>query len=115
MPQVTREAAAKTRLLALLGAVLVYLIGTYHRFVWDIDYVCSQVHGQSFDPATSSGDAFFPISQRCNADYDLVPAFVNPTIVALTALAIVAAIVAWRTPPATPKPTDTPSGEVERK
>ncbi len=103
----------RTRWLAFVGAVLVYLIGTYHRFVWDIQHVCSQVHGTRFDPATRSGDVFFPISQRCNTDDDLVPAFVNPTTIALVILAIGATIVAWSTAPATPEPTDTASGEVE--
>lgn len=110
MPRVSHQAAARTRFLALLGVVLVYLIGTSYRFAWDIEETCRLGHGQSFDPATISGDALFPISQRCNADYDLVPAFVNPTIIALTALAIAATIVTWRTRPA-PRPGSSDAGE----
>ena len=98
MPRMSHEMAAWTRLVAVLGAGLLYLIGTAHRFVWDIQEACQLGHGQTYDASTSSGDALFPLTRRCNAEYDLVPAFINPGIIILTALAVVAAIIAWRTP-----------------
>ncbi len=33
----------------------------------------------------------FPLHNKCNADYDLVPAWVNPTIVIVTSLIVVSA------------------------
>lgn len=92
-----------TAVLAPLGAGGVYLVGLAHAFVWDIQETCQLGRGERYDPSAATGGTFFPLSQRCNADYDLVPGFINPTVVGLLVLAIVAAILATNTPPA---PTD---------
>lgn len=102
----SRRAAVRTAALALLGAGIVFVIGTSYRVVWDLEETCRLTHGQRFDPATASSRSLLPLSQPCNASYDLVPAFVNPTLVALTALAITAAVVAALAPKTPPDDPD---------
>lgn len=110
MLRVSRRVAVRTAVLALLGAGILVVIGTYHRFAWDIYELC-QVKGQRYDPATASAGTVFPISQRCNADYDLVPGWINPSLVVLLVLAVIMAIVAVTAPPpGTNAPADPQDG-----
>ncbi|WJK38138.1 hypothetical protein O7608_16595 [Solwaraspora sp. WMMA2056] len=58
---------------------------------------CRFVHHQPFDAAyweAHRDDRFrvFPLSNKCNADYDLVPVWVNPTIVVLSVLFVISMV-----------------------
>ncbi|CAM5513907.1 Integral membrane protein OS=Streptomyces fumanus OX=67302 GN=GCM10018772_38650 PE=4 SV=1 [Streptomyces fumanus] len=53
---------------------------------------CEYDHGVRFDDKWNDAlyaesQQFFPLHARCNADVDLVPAWINPTIIALVLLA----------------------------
>ncbi|PTA45680.1 hypothetical protein [Micromonospora sp. RP3T] len=59
----------------------------------DIEEACRFPHHQPFDDAYYEAhrrDYFrlFPLSQRCNADYDLVAGWVNPTVAVLAVLLV---------------------------
>src|SRR4051794_10039394 len=70
---------------ALLAAFLLYVWGAEHMFAWDIRETCELNHNQHVDPAYAySGDHFWPLSQKCNAMFDMVPAYVNPGVAVLT-------------------------------
>jgi hypothetical protein len=85
------EAAGYT----LLAAVLLYAWGVEHIFSWDLKETCGLRYGEPVDPAYAyTGDHFWPLSQRCNATFDLVPAYVNPGVAVLTAASPVCLAVA---------------------
>jgi hypothetical protein len=58
---------------------------------WDPGESCDAA-GQRYDDAYRAAHwrepaRWFPLHNRCNAGYDLVPAWVNPAVVVLTLLA----------------------------
>jgi hypothetical protein len=58
---------------------------------------CRFVHHQPFDAAyweAHRDDRYrlFPLSNKCNANYDLVPAWVNPTIVVFSLLFVISVV-----------------------
>lgn len=58
----------------------------------DVRETCEYRHGVGFDrdfwaEHLEESRRLFPLHSRCNAEYDLVPSWVNPTIVCLTGLA----------------------------
>ena len=55
---------------------------------YDISETCTLQYGQTWDPETSVRDATFPMRATCNAGFSLMPAWVNPTIAGLGALAL---------------------------
>jgi hypothetical protein len=60
----------------------------------DIEETCRFDHGQRYDDVfwESHSEKFqklFPLHNKCNEHYDMVPAWVNPSIVVLTLLAAV--------------------------
>ncbi len=72
----------------------------------DVEETCEQ-RGVRYDDAYRTEhwrepSRWFPLHNRCNADHDLVPAFVNPTLVAVAVLLLgcvggaVAAVVIGR-------------------
>lgn len=86
-----RSLAGRTRRYAeagtycLMAAVVMYAWGLLHTFTMDLDETCELDHGQTTDPTAYPGESLFPLSRPCNASYDLVPSYVNPTIFALLA------------------------------
>ncbi|MEV0825648.1 hypothetical protein [Nonomuraea rubra] len=62
---------------ALVGGAT-YIWGVLHLFTFDIKETCLLQHGQGWEPG--HGEHFFPLSKKCNADYDLVPSYVNPVV-----------------------------------
>ncbi|CAL9573061.1 hypothetical protein SUDANB15_04842 [Streptomyces sp. enrichment culture] len=67
----------------------------------DVGESCAYLHHQHYDQDYRSShaeelDRLFPLSNKCNADYDLVPAWVNPAVVVCAAVFLVAAAVLVR-------------------
>lgn len=93
----------RLRPLAWFGlAMLALLVFGFTAFVgaWaggkDIDETCAAA-GQTLDETYRAQHwqepgQFFPMHNRCNADYDLVPGWVNPTLV-IFAVVVVACLV----------------------
>ncbi|MFF3893714.1 hypothetical protein ACFYY3_11105 [Streptomyces sp. NPDC001812] len=67
----------------------------------DVGETCAHAHHQTYDSAylEAHPEAFselFPLSNKCNAHYDLVPAWVNPTIANCAAFVLLAtAVLLW--------------------
>ncbi len=79
-------------------ALLVYVYGLFNAAVYDIGETCGRV-GQPYDTGYrhahwQEADLWFPLHNRCNAGYDLVPAYVNPLVVVLTVLTLGCAVTA---------------------
>ncbi|MCE7006078.1 hypothetical protein LWC34_25055 [Kibdelosporangium philippinense] len=83
----------ETAILALLATVLMYAWGAWHMFAWDIEETCT-LAGQSFEPRFVLDTSMFPLSKKCNADYDLVPSYVNPAVIGLFAVTVLFTILA---------------------
>lgn len=91
MPRLRVRAWLGFTLLALLAFGVTTLVGAaaggldivetcelaHHRF--DRDYL--DQHWQDYSQ-------FFPMSQKCNADYDMVPGWVNPALVIFAVAAV---------------------------
>ncbi|QUQ63080.1 hypothetical protein [Kutzneria sp. CA-103260] len=72
---------------ALLAAVLVYGWGAEHMFTWDVAQACG--YRQSYEmPVQYGNPEFLPLSLKCSATKDLVPAYVNPTVLALLVVTV---------------------------
>ena len=83
-------------IVALVFAAAVWMYGA---FVGGLDsvYTCA-TRGQPWDAEYSrqnrgESGRFFPLHTECNADYDLVPFWVNPAVAFLTLLALAFAAV----------------------
>lgn len=67
----------------------------------DVEEECVLRHHQTFDDAYwdshfREAQRFFPLHARCNAHYDLVPAWVNPTVVCCAVVSLAAAgVLLW--------------------
>jgi hypothetical protein len=77
---------------SLLSAAVVWFFGL-SRAGLDLRESCEYEHGVRFDEKWNDAhyaesQNFFPLHARCNADVDLVPAWINPTIVALALLSV---------------------------
>ncbi|MFE9975791.1 hypothetical protein ACFYRD_35055 [Streptomyces hirsutus] len=78
--------------LLLLGTGITYLIGSLAGASLDPEEACHQA-GQTYDHAYLDAHfeehtRWFPLYNKCHAGYDLVPAWVNPALVALPVLAL---------------------------
>ncbi|GAB2650637.1 hypothetical protein [Kribbella swartbergensis] len=89
-----------TAVLLLLGTGVTYVVGSLAGASLDPEEAChadGQVYDrvyrrENFDEYTR----WFPLHDRCHAGYDLVPAWVNPTLVVLPGLALAClAYAAW--------------------
>ncbi|MFI5491865.1 hypothetical protein [Actinoplanes sp. NPDC051859] len=79
-----------------MSTVLVYLYG-FFSLAWDIFEDC-QRHNQPFDQAYRSEHPqepgrWFPLHDKCNANFDLVPAWVNPAVVTLATATVISLII----------------------
>lgn len=85
---------------ALLAGFASWLRGAFSGGL-DAGEWCRFVHHQYYDAAYAAAhaqenDTFFPLHNRCNASYDMVPGWVNPAVVTCAALAVAAvAVLAW--------------------
>lgn len=67
----------------------------------DVEEACLLDHGQQYDAAyraahTEEVQRLFPLHNRCNASYDLVPAWVNPTVAACFVVAVISLVALVR-------------------
>ena len=77
-----------------LCAGLVYSFGLLSS-PYDAVETCRE-HGERFDDSAAFDpyrEDLFPLSSKCNASFDLVPAWVNPALLALLSLVAVSAAV----------------------
>ncbi|MCC9738294.1 hypothetical protein [Streptomyces sp. MNU89] len=76
----------------LMGAGVTYLIGSLPGASLDPREACHKA-GQAYDRTYRRTNfeeytRWFPLHDKCHAGYDLVPAWVNPALAALPALAL---------------------------
>ena len=75
---------------ALLNAATVWLVG-FSRAGLDLRESCESRSGVRFDDAWNDvhyaeSQRFFPLHAKCSASVDLVPAWINPAVIALVLL-----------------------------
>ncbi|MGW8747100.1 hypothetical protein [Streptomyces sp. NPDC055794] len=83
---------AWSAVLLLLGTGATYLAGSLAGASLDPEEACHRA-GERYDGAYRRENfaeytRWFPLHDRCHAGYDLVPAWVNPALVVLPALAL---------------------------
>ena len=77
----------------MIVAAVVYFFGLFSGGL-EVDETCNIRHGERFDleyrlaHPEHAGHALFPLSDRCNADYDMIPFWMNPLLVGLVVLAV---------------------------
>ena len=82
--------------LAGVSTVAVYLFGVSSQ-AWDISETCER-HAQAYDEAYRAEHwrepgRWFPLHDKCNAYFDLVPVWVNPAVVILATVTVACAVV----------------------
>ncbi|MEU4062528.1 hypothetical protein AB0F25_08840 [Streptomyces wedmorensis] len=87
-------------LLLLVATGVTYLVGSLAGASLDPEEACNNA-GQTYDRDYRRANfdeytQWFPLHDKCNAGYDLVPAWVNPTLVVLPAVALVCLAYAIR-------------------
>ncbi|MGW2085222.1 hypothetical protein [Streptomyces sp. NPDC001880] len=101
-----RPPPAHKQPVALVGAALIF--GSLASMVWgfgifsgglDVRETCELTLHTTYDQAWrdrtgADGTSYFPLADACNEHVSLVPAWVNPTIVALAVLAVSALALA---------------------
>ncbi|QWB24433.1 MULTISPECIES: hypothetical protein [Streptomyces] len=75
------------------GFAVAYLTGILSGGL-DVEEACVHGHGVSYDDAYREAHAqefnrWFPLSSKCNENFDLVPAWVNPALVFFALLAAI--------------------------
>ncbi|MEU1054505.1 hypothetical protein ABZ397_18430 [Streptomyces sp. NPDC005876] len=78
--------------LSVFTGTAVWLFGAFSGGL-DVEESCRLTHHQRYDPAYRSAHAeefqrLFPLRNKCNASYDLVPSWVNPTVAACFVVAV---------------------------
>jgi len=78
--------------ISVLNAVTVWLLG-FSRTGLDLKESCEYKNGVPFDDKWNDvhymeSQGVFPLHAKCNATVDLVPAWINPTVIALTLLSV---------------------------
>ncbi|MFG2756783.1 hypothetical protein [Streptomyces wuyuanensis] len=82
------------------GLVFTWFLGAFSGGL-DVQETCELLEGQTYDSAYRDDNwqepsRLFPLHNKCNASYDLVPSWINPTIVGLavaTAGCLITAVV----------------------
>ncbi|WP_274917832.1 hypothetical protein [Streptomyces sp. WZ-12] len=93
--------ALVTAPVSLLALPVSYFVGLFSGGL-DVAESCRLIHHEDYDAAYRSEhaaemDRWFPLHNKCNSDFDLVPTWVNPALVffaALLAASIITPIVA---------------------
>ncbi|MFD9392488.1 hypothetical protein ACFWBB_17770 [Streptomyces sp. NPDC060000] len=83
--------------LSCVGLFLTWFWGAWSGGL-DVAETCTLLEGQKFDDDYRAEhwrepSQVFPLHNKCNASYDLVPAWVNPTLVLLALLAVGSLII----------------------
>lgn len=88
-------------LLSVLSCACVPLVWFWGAFSGGLDVreTCELLEGQVYDDAYRAEHyrepgRLFPLHNKCNASYDLVPLWVNPTLVCLAIVAVGSVIAA---------------------
>lgn len=86
-------------LLAASCTVLMYGHGVLASLAFDIEETCELLKGQEYDHSYRSEhwqepSRWFPLHNKCNASYDLVPSYVNPSVVVLAIVTLGCAVTA---------------------
>ncbi|MFV0134822.1 hypothetical protein ACLGIH_16565 [Streptomyces sp. HMX87] len=73
------------------GLAVAYVTGIFSTGL-DVEETCEYGHGVRYDDAyraahVEESGRWFPLHSKCDASYDLVPAWVNPAIVLFSLLA----------------------------
>ncbi|WRZ90265.1 hypothetical protein OHB54_15030 [Streptomyces sp. NBC_01007] len=87
-------------LVSCFGLFVTWFLGAFSGGL-DVRETCELLEGQTYDPAYRDENwqepsRLFPLHNKCNASYDLVPVWINPTIVILavaTAGCLITAVV----------------------
>ncbi|MEX0168753.1 hypothetical protein [Streptomyces sp. LMG1-1-1.1] len=87
-------------LLLLAATGVTYLVGSLAGASLDPEEACHRA-GETYDALYRSANfeeytRWYPLHDKCNAGYDLVPAWVNPTLAVLPALAVLCLAYAVR-------------------
>ncbi|MET7655509.1 hypothetical protein [Streptomyces sp. NPDC005486] len=88
--------------LSYVGLFLTWIWGAWSGGL-DVAETCTLLRGQKFDDAYRAEhwrepSQAFPLHNKCNASYDLVPAWINPALVLFFAVAVGSLLVAvWTT------------------
>jgi hypothetical protein len=82
---------------ALFAGLVTWILGVF-RGGLDVRKTCQFVHHEYYDRAYRDAHAaefqkFFPLHNKCNAHFDLVPAWVNPSITVCAVIAMAAVAV----------------------
>lgn len=70
-----------------------FFAAVFFTSYWDISELCELFYDQTYDPLTSVRDASFPMRASCNAEFSLMPTWVNPTIAGLGALFLISLVL----------------------
>ncbi|WP_199931150.1 hypothetical protein [Streptomyces sp. CB02923] len=85
---------------ALLGTLITYAWGLFSGFPWDIEETCRLDHQQHWDRGFAGSAGYFPLSNKCNAAFDLVPGYLNPLLATGVSVMVIcigmAAYRAWK-------------------
>ncbi|MBT2396199.1 hypothetical protein [Streptomyces sp. ISL-100] len=95
-PRSSPRAWSYAAVAAALGASGLYVWGFISLFgTLDIEEFCTLTKHQKFDPEYAYiPEQWFPLSQKCNATYDLVPPYVNSGVLALAGIALACVVTA---------------------
>jgi hypothetical protein len=83
-----RLSAHATLWFSLAFGAFWWIAAVLFTFNYDADETCNLSYDQTYDPETAEVSSSFPFKNSCNSDLDMMPVFVNPTFVALGALAV---------------------------
>ncbi|MCP9956614.1 hypothetical protein [Streptomyces sudanensis] len=91
---------ARVGSIALFAGLMTWIWGKF-RGGLDARKTCQFVHHEYYDRAYRDAhavefDRLFPLHNKCNAHFDLVPAWVNPSIMLCAALVLAAVAVPLR-------------------
>ncbi|MGW2912050.1 hypothetical protein ACWC9X_16565 [Streptomyces asoensis] len=98
--RLTRLTALHWLTLSVLSCGALFVVWLWG--VWsgglDVAETCTLLRGQKYDEAYRAEhwrepSQIFPLHNRCNASYDLVPAWINPALVLLALLASVSLVL----------------------
>ncbi|SDM96297.1 hypothetical protein SAMN04487981_10389 [Streptomyces sp. cf386] len=85
---------------SLFAGTAAWLFGAFSGGL-DVEESCRLTHHQPYDAAyrsahTEDFQRLFPLSNKCNASYDLVPSWVNPTVAACFVVAVLCVVALGR-------------------
>ena len=78
---------------ALFLAGVLFIIGLRSSFALQIRELCTVIYNVPYDPPPPPHAGLtWPFSRKCNADHNLVPAYVNPGFIAFGTIGAVALV-----------------------